>query len=396
MKKLLAPAVLTIGLGVLPSSALAATTRVVDDDHAQCPNAQYTSIQAAVTASGPGDRVAVCPGTYNEQVVVPGGKNGLEVYSTKPWAAVIKAPPTIAADVVNSQSIVRITQSRNVTLRAFTVTGPGPGPCNTLRYGVRVDGDAWANILYNHITEVRDNPFSGCQNGVAIQVGRQFESQTGHARILGNLVDRYQKNGMTIDNAGSSALVAYNSVVGQGSTTVTAQNGIQISRGATAAVYENSVRDHAYIVKPTLAEFTATGILLYQPGRVQVEENSLRRNQDGVGLYTADGVATVEDNKIIGGIATPDPLVGTMNFGDGIYAGDDTANNRIKGNYIRDNREHDCHDDSTGTQRGGVANYWIHNDGLTENKPGLCIRQGDGHDGGHGDGHGDRRSSQMR
>ena len=45
-------------------------TLTVDDDRVQCPNAGFTSIQAAVTAAHAGDRINVCPGTYNEQVAI--------------------------------------------------------------------------------------------------------------------------------------------------------------------------------------------------------------------------------------------------------------------------------------------------------------------------------------
>jgi nitrous oxidase accessory protein NosD len=47
-----------------------AATRVVDDDGADCSDATYTTITAAVAAAGKGDRIRVCPGTYAEQIVL--------------------------------------------------------------------------------------------------------------------------------------------------------------------------------------------------------------------------------------------------------------------------------------------------------------------------------------
>src|SRR3979411_2981206 len=41
---------------------------LVDNDHAQCPNAQYTTIQSAVDAAPAGATINVCPGTYPETV----------------------------------------------------------------------------------------------------------------------------------------------------------------------------------------------------------------------------------------------------------------------------------------------------------------------------------------
>src|SRR5260370_29937913 len=50
---------------------------VVDDDRADCPEADFTSIQAAVAAAAPGDEIVVCAGIYREQVTV--SKNGLAI-----------------------------------------------------------------------------------------------------------------------------------------------------------------------------------------------------------------------------------------------------------------------------------------------------------------------------
>ncbi|HEV3259557.1 MAG TPA: hypothetical protein VG013_22010, partial [Gemmataceae bacterium] len=61
-------------------------------NNGSCPNADYSTIQSAVTAAGPGDTVKVCPGTYTEQVTVSAGKDGLNLESEKPLQAVIQFP----------------------------------------------------------------------------------------------------------------------------------------------------------------------------------------------------------------------------------------------------------------------------------------------------------------
>jgi dienelactone hydrolase len=64
------------------------TTWVVDDDKAQCPNANFTSIQSAVDYASPWDTIVVCAGTYQESStpvysasnpVATGAMNGLTI-----------------------------------------------------------------------------------------------------------------------------------------------------------------------------------------------------------------------------------------------------------------------------------------------------------------------------
>ena len=207
----------------------------------------------------------------------------------------------------------------------------------------------------------------------------------GQATLLANRLDRYQKGGVYVDNAGSRATIRGNLVQGEGPGDVIAQNGIQISRQASALVRDNVIREHAYFPPalpciPFASCVTATGILLFDvDGSVEIDRNELRRNQDGVGISTATA-NTVSDNRIIGGIQ-PSEIPGS-GLGNGIVAESDTAGNRIIGNFLRDNVEFDCRDDSVGPNNPPalVANVWRDNDGRTENRPGLCTDDGDDDD----------------
>jgi hypothetical protein len=59
---------------IAPSTAIASTW-TVDDDKADCPNARFTSIQAAVDQAAPWDTVVICAGTYLEQSTPTSGNN---------------------------------------------------------------------------------------------------------------------------------------------------------------------------------------------------------------------------------------------------------------------------------------------------------------------------------
>src|SRR5579864_7395097 len=218
-----------------------------------CPTAQFHTIQSAVNAAPAGSMIKVCAGTYVEQVTIP--TDGLTLYSVPDLGAVIKAP----AVMTSPKAIVRVNGASNVTIRHFTITGPGSGPCDSLEYGVRVDGGGSATITDNHITKIEDTPFGGCQNGVAVRIGQMFTGDVGSGSVVHNTIDQYQKGGVVVDNAGSSAEVAFNDIEGVGPTILIAQNGIQISRGATGDVEHNTVSMNNYALPAT----DSVGILLF-------------------------------------------------------------------------------------------------------------------------------------
>ena len=398
-----------------------------------CNNPNFKRIQDAVNAATPGDRINVCEGNYVEQVTIPAGKDNITLRSVKRWDAIIHAPPVMTTP----KAIVRVNGAHNVTIVAFTITGPGGGPCDFLEYGVRVDMGGSADILGNHITEIRDTPFSGCQNGVGVQVGRLFDPMppdlrppditVGTANIIGNVIDKYQKNGVTIDNAGSSAEIKHNRILGIGPTAVIAQNGAQVSRGATAEIEHNFIAYNIYSPR-TVA---SAGVLLFQSGQVltdhndvivndvniymfdaasgtatthnmvraatfdgialqqemssgnQVEYNMTEENAGpGIGMYDARNNSVennhVEDNQDSGilldnahGNTVGDNQVrdnGTPggDVTDGIRAEATSDGNTIENNHLRDNVTHDCHDNSV------MGNTWVGNHGETAFPPGLC------------------------
>jgi parallel beta-helix repeat protein len=223
-----------------------------------------------------------------------------------------------------------------------------------------VDEGGSATVTDNHITEIRSaNPaLRGCQNGIAVLVGRAFEGQTGAAEIAHNLIDRYQKGGVVVDGAGSSAEVHHNEIVGE-TQPVIAPNGIQVSRDAAADVHHNEVYGNSY----TLGGAAGTGIILFEAGSpLRVGYNEVYANDDGISLYDVDG-STIEHN-----------YSHDQRLFDGMYADPDSASNRIEYNRMERNVEHDCHDDSVGPGTAGTANVWIKDRGLTENRPGLCRR----------------------
>jgi hypothetical protein len=363
----------------------------VDDDRAQCPDAQYTSIQAAVAAAQQNDTIVVCPGTYAEQVrIQTHAKDGLKLVSQKPQQAVIQSPPV----QTSPKAIVLIDGADHVSFVGFTVKGPfvepgcgspipGGDPSNPVidvHKGVYVRTGSRETILGNHITQIQNsNPaLFGCQDGIAVQIGRKAESAAASALVASNVIDDYQKGGVIVDNDGSFGVVSGNVI--RAATAVQpniAPNGVQISRGAGAEVSYNKVSRNKYLGDPQNG--SGSGILLYQPGagKVDVNHNESFDNDDGLPLINADREQIREnyshDNVLF----------------DGLFADADSTQNLFKENVALRNTEHDCHDDSHGNGTAGTANYWKDDTGVTQTPRGICKpprgRGDDGHgDGGHG------------
>jgi len=328
---------------------------LIVDDGLDCPNRQYMTIQAAVDDAMPGDKIKVCPGTYMEQVTIPAGKDGLTLFAEAAFQAFIKAPLVMT----DPKAIVRVNGAQDVTISHFTITGPGTA-CNSIRYGVFVDGGGSALITDNHITEIRDSATNGCQNGLGVAVGRQLAPDgptTGSATVVHNLIDKYQKGGVLVDNDGSSAEVAYNEVVGAGPTVFIGQNGIQVSRKADVDVHHNKVSQNVY----TPPGDEVTGILLYSDPNARVHHNDVFLNEVGIALYIVAGTAEVSYNNSRNNVSGD---------GAGIRAYVPTSGNLIAYNKAFENGI-DCVDDTDPT-----ANNWLKDLGRTENQPGLCKQAG--------------------
>jgi hypothetical protein len=336
---------------------------IVDDDHAQCPNAQFSSIQAAVDAASPGDQIKVCPGMYREQVRIT--KNDLTLFSQVPLQAVIQAPLVMTYP----NSIVTVSGATGVKIWQFTITGPytfsGCAEALDRHTGVRVI-DGSATIYGNHITQIRDiNPaFFGCQDGIGVLVGRQFEGQTGSAIIRNNQIDLYQKGGVVVDNTGSYALITQNTISGEGLSNIIAQNGVQVGRGASADVDHNDISRNQFARVGSTD--TASGVLLFETdAQVSTDHNDVFQN--GVGI-------DVDENAI--GLTIAHNNV-HENINDGIGAFQDSNNNLISYNKAYDNTPFDCYDETVGPyQPAGTANNWLKDMGVTENRPGLCKQVG--------------------
>ena len=84
-------------------------------------------------------------------------------------------------------------------------------------------------------------------------------------------ITNYQKNGVVVSGSGAAVTITDNTVTGEGPISYIAQNGIQISFGATAKLVDNNVSLNNYVP----SKVTACGLLLYKAGGVSASKNGL-------------------------------------------------------------------------------------------------------------------------
>jgi hypothetical protein len=146
-------------------------------------------------------------------------------------------------------------------------------------YGV-VANAAHVDVTNTSIHNIGESPFNGTQHGVGVLYTTidQAGNTTGTSAsgiLSGSTISLYQKNGVVVSGTKAGVTVKNNHVTGNGPVNYIAQNGIQISFGATASLTGNSVSGHFY----TPATVTACGLLFYQAGGVKQSANTLFANQ---------------------------------------------------------------------------------------------------------------------
>lgn len=107
---LLVFAILLLCMG--PTSGGQTHVLIVDDDGADCRNAEFTTIQAAVDAAMPGTKILVCAGTYHERVLITTSDLTLQAKG---------APGEVIVDADLIGNGITVSDANDVTIEGFTV-----------------------------------------------------------------------------------------------------------------------------------------------------------------------------------------------------------------------------------------------------------------------------------
>ena len=293
----------------------------------------FETIQEAVDAASDGDTVYISAGIYEEQVSII----GKDIMLQGAPGAIILAPVTMAANIANDRAIVYV-ENAEVTIRGFTVDGAGRGNLNKRFLGIYYR-DAGGRIDNCIISDIRNTPFSGRQDGLGIYANNTLSS-TREIFITGNVVSGFQKNGITVNGnwpydyrssdphaptyTNIVAHIVSNTIIGAGATGITAQNGVQISRGASGQVRDNSISNLAY----TGGGWASTGILAYYSYNVHIQGNEIIDCDPG--LYIAASTST---NVVRNQFVTESSIIADLGPWALLVSGVD---NKITNNVFRD------------------------------------------------------------
>ncbi len=394
-------------------SATSPRTRWVDNDGRAGPGGcggsshAAQSIQDAVDASGRGDTVVVCPGTYVEQVRIRGNRDGLTLRAARPFSAQIKAPRQVAAPL-GFHHLVLVERVDDVTVRGFRVVTRTAAPCDTIEVAVAVIGARRSSIRGNRL-QAPGTDGGDCSQfiGIAVvdsltdgQPGGGSSSFTASATIAANEVRDALFGGiMSIGQTGRVHLdVASNTVrawfgrppVGEGPPTLgpTSQFGIGFF-GRSAGTARNNVVQGAIggpdsapgfqlgiYVAPSLVAQGAAG----SDGKVVIRGNLIRRLVTGVGL---DGVRDVRVRgntlrHVTVGLALSDTRDSRLSRNQvhatqtGITVGGQSHDDRVLDNVVT-GPGGSCQDTTSGPGTAGTANSWTGNSATQPSSPlGIC------------------------
>jgi hypothetical protein len=230
-------------------AAYGGQTRIVGHPGAPCPNVQYESIGAAINAASAGDEIAICPGTYQEQLIItqPLTLRGIEVNGSKrtliqPTLTDLAGLPTEAAITVMNTKGVTI-QDLAIDASHNTVSSCTPGLAGVHFFnasGALNNSAILGAHLANPLGCTTNLPFG---NGVGVLVDTSQTTGAFHVSIVNNSIHGFTAYGVEVNGAGITASIAQNTVSGVGPTSGFFQFGVFILNGAVAQINNNVITE---------------------------------------------------------------------------------------------------------------------------------------------------------
>lgn len=386
-------------LDTLPTLSTDPGVIIVDDDRVECPNAQFTSINAAVAAAPPGATIRVCPGVYHESVVVDKPLT-LQAPRQQGTATECKSP---VADDPTKEAIVKYNttlnggnpsegfdvESSNVTIDGFkvepdvVVAQNGVGIFTSrffsgyeLRHNVVQNNTIgiYVNSNGSAATDVSENcSRNNNLNGAAAGNGVYSDQGLSNAQITNNYFTGDQNAAIVVDTflgPPHDIAITHNESVNDGAIVAFASNGPPAAFNLTI--------DYNRVIGSI-----GSGIVTYEVTNSEIAYNDVDNGvNNGVSLHFTTN-STVKSNKADGfhmngirlGDSSNNNTVSTNraenNTEAGLAATGQSSGNTIQQNHMTGNAP-DCYDETAGGGTALTANFWINDFGVTENRAGLC------------------------
>lgn len=191
-------------------------------------------------------------------------------------------------------------------------------------FSVFVDG---ANV------DVRDSGFSEAFVHILYAEGANGD-------IVGNHVEGYERGAIVVSGGETHAEVKNNMVEGDGDREGDgpAQNGIQVSYGATGKVVDNTVNHHWW----GGSGWASSGILVFESDGVKVKDNTLSGNEVGVGIeswaWSATPTTSADNNQVVNNDISQSVVGISVSSIAWRFSDDDPTanNNKVVGNTVED------------------------------------------------------------
>lgn len=267
---------------------------------------QLSTIQAGVDAVVKTATVHVAAGTYAGQVKI---SKDLNLQGAGTGSTTLQAAASMPSFTINgsAHSPVVAVDGAKVTISNLTVDGNGQGNSNGRFNGI---GGSNADLTIDDVSviHVRNNPLDGVQSGVGIY-DYNTDGSSRTVKVENSTIADYQKGGVVLSGSGLTADVENVTVTGAGQTSLTAQNGIQVSYGASGTVTGSTVSGNYCTLANSGDNCTAdpagsdpnadgaAGILLYQAGSVEVGDSTVSNNQYGIWSVGSSSL-NIHDNQV--------------------------------------------------------------------------------------------------
>ncbi len=325
------------------------------------PAPTYTEIQQAVTAAKQGDNIWVCPGTYQQQVVIT---KALQIVFFSTQAVEPTAPqlaslqptttPAMATNLATGAPMqpmmwVHDVQMGGLQIVGFTVDGSmAPScsaPCQTV--GILDQNSQNLQTSYMNVRNISYTPSAptgstggstggtfGASDGFGVFVqgcgknvspalpgcptakGSMYPNGTQtQIQIQNYSVSNYKTGGIVVNEAGTQAQVMWSSTQGLGQSATVTQTGMQFGFGAMAQVQNNVSSHHLGGPGPYCQGSTSSAnyVIFEPPSNINVELQNNISEVAELGFAASAEQSQIQNNVITDSACNGVYLVGDQN-----------------------------------------------------------------------------------